>query len=299
MTHIVFFNHFHNGDVHVSRGFVRKIMEKVWEKNPNVSFTYAHKNSGELLKDIDRLGHGGLQGCGSEHGGCFRNGNTIYINTWYAQQHFKYMNRYGISIDTIYAALNDTCQNILGFSLEDISNDPKVFFPTIDYSRYQIGEVERWLAAHGEKKVFVSNGKVLSGQAHEFDMTPVIIRVAERHRDKMFIVSNREGAIDLPNVVFSSDIIKKSGNDLNENAYLSEHCDVIVGRASGAATFALTQKNLFERQVKWLIFSNLIPNKYNKFWLNNLLQDKVSYATNMVVSDGILEEMFSIMDSNI
>lgn len=297
---IVFFNHFHNGDIHVSRGFIRKIMEKVWERDRNVSFTYAHRNSGELLADIDRLGYGGWQGVGSEHSGCYINGETVYINTWYAQQQFKYMNRYGISIDCLYAALDDSCKMMLGFSLSDISDDPKVFFPTIDYSKFQIGEAVKWLNANADaKKVFISNGKVLSGQAHEFDMTGIIIRVAEKHRDKTFIVSNREGHIDLPNVVFSSDIIKKAGNDLNENAYLSESCDVIVGRASGTFSFAMTQRNLFERNVKFLCFSNLEPKKEGKFWLGDMLVDRVCYGANVIVSNGGLEEMFAIINNNV
>ena len=116
-------------------------------------------------------------------------------------------------------------------------------------------------------------------------MTAVINKVAFNHPTTIFILSNQEGQVLAPNIIYSSGIICKSGSDLNENAFLSEHCDVIVGRASGAFTFALTQENMFKRRAKMLCFSNLVPKQNGKFWLDELLQDKVNYSSRIITTN--------------
>lgn len=285
---VVFFNPFHNGDIHVSRGFVRQIIEKVKQIDPHTTFSYSHKMAADLLIDIQGLTYdpNGLRTIANEHVGVHTNGETIYINTWYGQQQFKYMNRHGVSFDSLYAAIDDSCKAIWNFSLNDISTDPSVFFPTIDYTKFHVREAASWLTHHPEKKIFVSNGHALSGQSHNFAITPLIENLASRHSDYTFILSNVEGRkLALPNVYYSGDIIKRSGCDLNENAYLSEQCDTIMGRASGAFAFAETQNNMFQRTCKFLCFSNLVPQKEGQFWLADLMQDKIKYSATITVTN--------------
>jgi hypothetical protein len=301
--HIVFFNHFHNGDIHASRGLIRQIMNKVHQQDPGVSFYCTHKNSPNLLADIPSLTFDAnlLVNLKTAHENLTVSGSAIYINTWYAQQNYKYMNRYGISMDTLYAALNDSCQAIWGFSLSDISQDPTVFFPTIDYSKFHISEAQSWLYSHPTTKIFVENGNALSGQATNFSMTSVIIKLAQKYQDKIFILSNPEGSINLPpNIVYSSNIIRKpGGSDLNENSFLSSHCDMIIGRASGPFAFTLTQDNLFKRNTKFVCFSNIVPVAPNKFWTSELLRDKINYSADIVAVDEANTDMvFSIIDAN-
>ena len=50
---ITFFNPYHNGDVNVSRSFVRKIMERA----PEHTYKYSHKNPANLLADIPNLAY--------------------------------------------------------------------------------------------------------------------------------------------------------------------------------------------------------------------------------------------------
>jgi hypothetical protein len=286
---IVFFNCFHNGDVHVSRSFVREIINKVKQIDSEYSFSYTHKNNSSLIADIDNLtfNAGAMSGVSDEHNNNFMHNDNLYINTWYGQQQFKYMNRYGISMDSLYAALDDTCKNIWGFSLSDISEDPAVFFPIINYDKYNIQNIKIWLSLNKyKKKIFVSNGLALSGQAHNFAMTPIIINLANKHMDKIFILTNQEGQYILPqNVVYSSNIIRNNGFDLNENAFISENCDLIIGRASGAFAFAETYNNFLNRSCNILCFSNLVPPINGKFWLNDLLRDKINYSANITVNN--------------
>lgn len=284
---VVFFNHFHNGDIHVSRGFVRQVINKVKQLDPTVQFTYAHKNFSGLLADIPELtfNYQALSSIGSEHVGTQSAGDTVYFNTWYGQQNFKYLNRWGLTIDALYAAFDDNCKSIWGFSLDSISTNPSVFFPTIDHDKFYTGPAKNWMAGHPGKKVFVSNGAVLSDQAHQFALTPIISGIAARHPDKIFILSNNDGHPGSSNIVHSSDIIKKQGNDLNENSYVASQCDVIIGKASGSFTFAMTQDNLFQGNKKFVALCNLTPVPPNKFWVGELLRDKINYSAHIVVDN--------------
>jgi hypothetical protein len=300
MTNIIFFNHFHNGDIHVSRGFIRQIMNKM----QGITFSYSHRNPPNLLSDIPNLifDPQAIHNIKNEHIGIYHVADTIYVNTWYAQQGFRYMNRYGISMDTLYAAFDDICKSLWQFSLTDISTDPRTFFPVIDYCKFDIAPAQSWLNVHQNKKIFVETGMVLSDQAHNFAFTPIIINLANKHQDKIFILSNQEGPYQLPgNVVYSTDIIKKAfKSDLNENSYLSSHCDVIIGRASGAFTFAMTQENLFQRSPKFIALCNLVPVPPNKFWLNELLRDKVQYSAQFIVSnESDTNNITHIIDTNL
>jgi hypothetical protein len=283
---VVFFNHWHNGDIHVSRGFIRKIMEKLHSVDPQITFTYSHKNDPSLLKDIPNLGFdpNGIYQIGT-HDSAAKKEDTLYINTWYAQQNYRYMNIYGISFDTLYAAFDDTCKNVWGFSLSDISPDPSVFFPSIDYTKFEIEHAKIWLDTHPGKKIFVCNSYALSSQSHNFSITPLIMGLAKKHTDKIFILSNKEGENLLSNVFWSSDIIKKPSCDLNENSFLSEHCDAIIGRATGAFAFSLTSNNVMKRNCKFLCFTNILPPSNGKFWLSSILQDKINYTADMIITN--------------
>ena len=223
---------------------------------------------------------------GNEHSNLLRFGETIFFNTWYAQQQFKYMNRYGITFDTLYSAFDDSCKSLWNFSLSDISDNPSDFFPIIDYSKFEIGTTSEWSKNYTGKKVLVENGLAQSDQAHNFPMTPIIIKMAQKHPDITFILTATDGIALPSNVFYSDNIIKKNiRSDLNEISYLSSHCDMIVGRSSGAFTFTLTQQNLFQRNIKIISFSNLVPNKNNKYWLGDLLQDKINYSSTILVSN--------------
>ncbi len=298
---VVFFNYYHNGDIHLSRGLLRQVMQKVHQINPDVQFYYSHRNTPDLLADINiTFDPFGLSIIRNDHAGIVGVGDTVYINTWYGQQQFRYMNAYGISFDTLYLAFNEACKQIWGFSLEEISQDPGVFFPWIDYSKYQINNVNAWLSSNSSKKIFISNGDTLSGQAHNFDLTSLALDVARNHTDKTFILSNKTGATVPSNVLWSSDIIGRSGCDLNENGFITEHCDVIIGRSSGTFTFAQTQNNYLKRQCKILNFSNLVPKKPGYYWLDTLLQDKMTYTANIITTyDSDMNNIRGLIETHI
>lgn len=300
---IVFFNHFHNGDIHVSRELVRQIISKIRIMDPTMTFAYAHKNSNGLLNDISGLAYDAqaLSNVSSEHIATHTVGETIYFNTWYGQQKFKHLNRWGLTFDALYSAFDENCKQLWGFSLDNISTDPSTFFPSIDYNAFQINHIKNWLVTNPAKKIFVSNGVILSDQAHQFALTPIIDVLSKKHPDKIFILSNKDGHPGSANIIHSSDIIKRRGNDLNENSFIASNCDVIIGKASGAFSFAVTQQNLFQRDVKFLAFCNLVPVPPNKdFWIGELLRDKINYKAKFIVNnDSDTNTIQNIIEANL
>jgi len=276
---IIFFNHFHNGDVHLSRGFVKAIMTAF----PEHEYSYAHKNDPNLLADIPNLKHLNNIPC-SQHEGVIKINGDIWINTWYGQQSFHYMNQYGITFDTLYSALNAATQTIFNKSLAEIEPNPINLFPSIDYMKLKVDNIHSWLMNHSGKRVLVENSLSLSGQSNNFDMNQVVVKLANKHPSLMFLTS--APIKDCPtNVFYCGDIIKKSGSDLNEISYLSIHCDVVVGRASGIFSFCMTKENLFQRKASFVCFSNLDT---PKFWLHDLFDKTIDYhttITNYTTSD--------------
>ena len=303
LKRIVFFNCFHNGDVHASRGLVRQIMMKIKQINPTMQFAYSHKMAGELLSDIPDLtfDRGALNSVGNEHNNLVTVGDTIFINTWYGQQHHKYMNRHGISFDTIYAALDDSCKDLFGFNLTDISKDPSTFFPIVDYAKINIETVQNWLGLHSDKKILIENGPALSDQATNFPMAGIIDSLASKHTDKIFILTSPDSVTNQAgNIFFSDSITKRTGTDLNQISYLSTHCDVVIGRSSGVFAFTITQENLFKRKITYFNFSNIVPVPPNKYWLSDLLRDKINYKSTIISSnESDTNKIFQMIDGGL
>lgn len=292
MKKIRYFNKFHCGDLHISRGLVRKVMEKVNQIEPETKFSYAHVNDPCLLSDIPNLGYENADLLGLHQ---FENLNPrldgISFNTWYGQQDYKYMNNLGMSFDCLYQAFDESCQKLWNFSLSDIDSNPEAFLPIIDYNKFYINEAQKWIEQHPETKIFVSNGHAMSGQATNFEMTSIIVDLAQRDSSKTWILSNIEPQWinrALPgNAIYSHEIIKKpAGSDLNENSFLTTSCDLIIGRASGAFSYAWTQENLIKRKCKFLGFCGpgvMFYHNYN-FWNHSFLNGKINYSAQIVAS---------------
>jgi|SRR5579859_1136016 len=287
---VTWINYYHNGDIHVSRSFIRQIIHNINKVNPTIQFAYGHRNNPKLLSDISNLGFDStaLSIVNNDHIGLYKINDTTYINTWYAQQHHKYMNRYGITFDCLYDIFDDVCKTHFGFALSEIEPNPVKWFPTIDFSKFEISAAKQRLDLCKEPLVLVCNGPALSGQAENFSMLPAVCNLAKKYQGIVFVLTNHEPNFNpsqYGNIFYSSDIIKKNGFDLNENAFISTYCDLIVGRASGAYTFSFIQDNLFAKPKTFLCFSNLIPPKENTFWLSEKFRDQVQYTSKIIVSD--------------
>ena len=246
---IVFFNHWHNGDLHVSRTFVKKISRHIG------GAVYAHKNDSGLLNDLDVETNPSLLKNVSKEDVVKKVGGDTYVNTWYGAERFRFIKQEEISFSCLYSLFEYSC-NKLGFSISDIDQNPWGFFPSIDYTKFHIGRIDKFVKTDTRKKVLICNNAVRSGQAVNFDMNQAIMLLAQTYRDTLWLVTNKTSpVIKMGNVIYTSDVIGKSaGSDLNENSYIAGFCDLVVGRYSGPYTFSYTYNYLFKRGLRYVCF---------------------------------------------
>jgi hypothetical protein len=258
---------------------------------PEHEYTYSHRNDPGLLSDIPNLGYQTHIPCNPSDG-IVKVSGTTYINTWYGQQEYRFMNVCGISFDTLYCVFDDVYTQVFNTVQ---SNNLIDVFPSIDYTKFELSSIHEWLSERqGTKKILVENGNCLSGQSENFDMSRVVVKLAEKHPSKIFLTS--APVVDSPaNVIYCGDVTKKQ-HDLNEISYLSTHCDMLIGRASAISSFCMTQNNLFHSKKQMLMFSNL---EYSsQFWLSKLFQDKIRYTANITTyKDTNLDTVQRIIES--
>jgi hypothetical protein len=298
MRRVIFINYYNKGDIHVSRGFVSSIINKLKSLYPDIKFAYSHKHSPDLISDISELEYDS-DGLLKVHNFCtslnqnpqytniVKIDDDIYLSTWYAQQDKKYLEEYGITFDTLYLAFDEICKTTWNFSLSDISENLIDFYPKINFEKYEIENCKAWIDSHPGKKIFIANGPSLSGQSYNFDFSKIIKDIATQHSDKYFLLTNVENKkINLPNIIYTEDIIKnKLNNDLNENAYISKFCDVIIGRGSGASSFAFNVDNIMNKDIKFIYFCNFVDPEINKFWVGKLFKNSINYNAEFIISD--------------
>lgn len=280
VKNVIFYNHYHNGDVHLSREMVRQIIKA----KPDLNYSYSHRNDKGLLLDL-----------GIKHDPQFVNtikpkppskiiGDTAHINTWYGTDNRKYLIKYDISFDCLYHIFQD---NYRMLGLDITKYEPQYLLPKIDFSYYKINEIDKFIDKNKDtKKIIISNGEVKSGQAENFPMAKIVNQLAAKNKDIIFFITNaeRNPFAKLDNLFYTPNIIKKKGSDLNENAYLSTFCNLIIGRGSGVYTYAYIQDNLIERAPTFICFHRQIPGLKDARWLNNVFSQTMPYKAKFINS---------------
>jgi hypothetical protein len=240
-----FYNHFHNGDVHYSRGFVRRLMALV----PAKRYVYAHNNPADLLADIPHLEH--LRLTDEDTRRSFdMTSKRLRINTWIGQQDGRFLPGTGVSFRSNYRMYSELCD---WMGIERLR--PDECLPSIDFSRIPTDEIELFWTSHQNRPmILVSDGPVLSGQSDNFDFQPLILAIAARFPKILFLCTH--GRLNASNILHSSDITRTAGCDLNQIGLLATRCSMVIGRASGPFCFAQTRDTLNDPRKTFVVFSH-------------------------------------------
>jgi len=254
MENIVFFNHWHYGDLFSTRGWVADIKRQL----PETNFFYAHKKNPraiiDLVETLDDENNAAVLDGISQWNRFGSDDDTILINTWvgsymglWANTHPSYMSHHRI----IGECYNNLRQQF-GIELE-LSDDVWDYVPQIDYSVYNTKAVDDNTEFVGNSYLFC-NSEVASKQSSMDNMQKIIEYVAANHTKDTFIATEKfETTLD--NILFTSDIFSDAC-DLCDISYLSTKVNLIVGKNSGPFTYANTKDNLLDKSKIFVNFSH-------------------------------------------
>lgn len=277
---IIFFNQYGAGDIFESREFIKQWMKLV----PSVSYHYAHGKNPRIILDIEGLEFKAITHHMRNSISVLDDSNgNLYVNTWIGRNGKYVLPGVGCTVEKLFDMYNDMLSlNNMG----SLPGSPIDYIPSIDYKKYKIDTINKFMEGHPEDKIYIDNGNVQSNQASNFAMNEIIESVASYYKDKCFILSQNM-ITTVPNVFFSSEIVENSGLgfDLNELSYISTFCTTLIGRNSGPHVYAQVKENCMDANKKLLSFtydqqgSSFVVNtdvRIQKHWSNLTSQQSVS-----------------------
>jgi len=254
MNKIVFFNHFHKGDLHTHKEFIRHIQSEL----PNVAFEYLHNNAAKLTAELDIP----LIGAPSDLDNktpFYLDEDALYINTWVGCNWDIFCKYGGINMNTLYEQWEKIVEQINEVFETSIKlhKEKEQYLPRIAYNALSTAGVDNYVnSTIGVKKILLCNNVPQSNQSFSSEMREYILPFAEMYPDTHFICTNKFDTDGNNNIFFTGDIIGPvQDGDLQEISYLSTYCDVIVGKNSGPYVFCETYDNYMDDNKTFLSFN--------------------------------------------
>lgn len=241
---IAFFNHYHNGDLYHSKPFVSDLVHQL----KDIKFCYFHSKDVRILTDLEipqfDIGSIGNNPRIQIVQGEMNDIPSLFINTWIGA-YFELLGDGQCSLrftyrlwQHIYGTLNEQ------FGLKVRLDDIEEYWPIIDYRKYHTANIDHFIEENKNKKlILICNGQGLSGQcSFNTDMSLEVKDLAQKNPDKIFITTSKIGSF-ANNIFYTGDITRVTP-DLNEISYLSQYCNLIIGRSSGPFCFSTTKRNI-------------------------------------------------------
>ena len=261
---IVFFELGHYGDLHITRNFVKYVIDTI----PARKYVYVLTIDSKVLSDIPKLTfekHDLTIHPFTIYGPSFARDNTLYFNTSCGANTMFLYN--GTTAQTAHAIFKYYLKTLCN---HNINEHLSIFVPSINFNKFKVHNVDVFMDLHeGKKKILIVNGDTQSGQVLNFDMYPLIQILAYNHPDYMFFLSNpptslvhthnKVEGVDKTlesNIFVCRDIIDIPENDIVETAYFSSFCDVIIGRTSGVYTLSIEKRNVIDHPKKFICISH-------------------------------------------
>jgi hypothetical protein len=292
MPKIVFFNHYHRGDLHTHKEFIRQLQQEL----PDFEFEYLHNNPAKLIEDLGIPTTGTPEHLNNKEP-YYYDGNELYINTWVGCDWDVFCKHGGINMHTLYEQWGNIFNTINELFEKDIQLKPQLedYLPRIDYTKLDVLKIDSYFSENDNKKILICNNVPHSNQSFVSDMKDIINDLAAQHANVDFICTNKF-VTPLDNVVFTSDIIESAdGIDLREISYLSTKCDIIVGKNSGPYVFCETYDNFMDRNKTFISFNMKNPAFDDiKETMSNGLDIECKY-TAIPIEDVNLPDTFSII----
>lgn len=257
MKKIIFFNHYHRGDLHTSKEFVRQVIGEV----EGYQFEYYHDNPHKLLTDL-KIPTTGSPVTLDKSKALLKKGDTIYVNTWVGSQWDVFCKHGGINMNTLYeqwSKLFAGINKLTGSSLK-LNPNKEDYLPFMNFSHLDLSSIDYYTeSSNGRKRILICNNTPNSNQSFPGSMDDFVVPLVRDNPDIDFICTNSIAG-KYENLLYTKDIIKcNDGCDLQEISYLSSHCDVIVGKNSGPFVFCETYPNYMNSNKSFYSFNTKHP----------------------------------------
>jgi len=262
---ICFYNHWHNGDVFSGKGYMQEIMRQL----SRFRFQHAQLNSLKSMQDLpcEHIHTDQLPPSVSPHVRYLDVDGVFYINTWVGaygnavipvgEHHANWP-----SLHTMWAHIMEAIHQLLAPELTFV-DDIARHIPTTDWSVYDTAAAEKFFSGKSRVILFC-NGLVRSTQSNLSLMEDVLEQLCHDYPDVSFVCTTKfENTFGAPNLYFTDDIFAgvKDG-DINEIAYLSTRCEMIVGKNSGPFMFAHVKENIMDPNKAFFSLSHRPSDSY-------------------------------------
>lgn len=254
MGNIIFYNHWHYGDLFSTRGVVADIKRQL----PEYNFLYAHRKNPraiiDLVETLDSADCESVLSTVDQWRRFASDEDTILINTWVGSYMGLWPNTHPsyISHHRIYREMYGNIRQNFGIDLQ-LSEDVWDYIPEINYNNYNKAAVDNNELLQGNVYLFC-NSEVASKQSSMDNMQKIIEYVADNHKNDTIVATERFET-DRQNIVFTNDIFNDTC-DLCDISYLSSKVNLIIGKNSGPFTYANTKQNLLDKNKVFVNFSH-------------------------------------------
>jgi hypothetical protein len=293
MSKIVFFNHFHKGDLHTHKEFIRHLQFEL----PDVTFEYMHSNAEKLTAELNIPLVGSPSELNNKEPFYYdEDTETLFINTWVGCNWDVFCKHGGINMHTLYEqweGIVEQVNEVFDANIK-LNEEKESYLPRIKSDLLKIDKIEDYLltADEGVRKVLICNNAPMSNQSFKSDMKEHILPFAEMYPDTHFICTNKFDTEGHENIKFTDDIIGPvDGGDLQEISYLSRNCDVIIGKNSGPYVFCETYDNYMDDTKTFISFNTKHPDYEDvQETMSNGLKLKCSYKAIPILSNDLTEK---------
>jgi len=291
MSKIVFFNHFHKGDLHTHKEFIRHIQSEL----SDFTFEYMHNNAAKLTAELDIPLVGAPTDLNNKDP-FYADDDILYINTWVGCNWDVFCKHGGINMHTLYEQWEGIVETINETFNTDIKlrEEKESYLPKIDFKLLTTDKIEDYLLTADEsvRKVLICNNTPMSNQSFKSNMKEHILPFAEMYPDTHFICTNKFDTEGQNNIKFTDDIVGPvTDGDLQEISYLSRNCDVIIGKNSGPFVFCETYDNYMDDTKKFISFNTKHPDYEDvQETMSNGLKLKCSYKAIPILSNDLTEK---------